>query len=405
MQPPPQHVARQSPANHAFGRFYREHFGFVWHAVGRFGVGDPERGDVVQETFLAAYRKDADRLDTPRAWLYGAARRMASNHRRGAARAHRKHAALAHSGAAAVCVTATEAIGALERFLTTLDEADRELFVLSELEGLRGPELAAMLGEPQPRIYARLRLLRARVGAAAIDDAHLSWSHARAELSQRSMGAWLALVPVLPTKAAATTSLVAGGVLTKILAITTAVAVPAMVALAWPEHREPPAAIETSAAAMSPPPRAEASPPAAPPKALAMTGATAPPQPPEATAPPLQAPRSASVSRPATADVADDPTTRDNATLRAAIEALDRGDAVVALAGLERHAREFPDSAQADVRAALRVEALCGAGKAAQARGEAHTFVQRHPRSPLIERVRAACSDAKKNPSSSIENP
>ncbi|MBK6920295.1 MAG: sigma-70 family RNA polymerase sigma factor [Deltaproteobacteria bacterium] len=404
MQPPSPHALRRSASNQAFGRFYREHFGFVWHAVGRFGVGDPERGDVVQETFLAAYRRDADRLETPRAWLYGAARRMASNHRRGAARAHRKHSALAHSGAAAVCVTATEALGALERFLETLDDGDRELFVLSELEGLRGAELAAMLGVELPRIYARLRLLRARVGAAAIDDAHVSWSRARTELSQRSMGAWLALVPMLPTKAAAVTSIATGGALAKVLAITTAIAVPSAVAASWLREAEPPHAAAPSEPATTAAATAAAGPAPAP-AAIAIDSGASPPDLPEAAQPPARAAVSALAPAPAGARSSEDPTVLDNAMLRTAIEALGHGDAAAALAGLDRHAREFPDSAQADVRAALRVEALCAAGKPAQARGEAHAFVQRHPRSPLVDRVRGACPDAENSAAASIETP
>jgi hypothetical protein len=42
-------------------------------------------------------------------------------------------------------------------------------------------------------------------------------------------------------------------------------------------------------------------------------------------------------------------------------------------------------------RTAARVVALCGAGRQAEGRSLATTFLARHPSSPLAPRVRSAC--------------
>jgi hypothetical protein len=66
-----------------------------------------------------------------------------------------------------------------------------------------------------------------------------------------------------------------------------------------------------------------------------------------------------------------------------------------ALALLARHEREHPDTALADVRDAIRVRALCAAGRDRQARAEAQLFSDRHPSSRLAAQVEGICSSDK----------
>ena len=77
--------------------------------------------------------------------------------------------------------------------------------------------------------------------------------------------------------------------------------------------------------------------------------------------------------------------------LRRASTELGAGRADAALRITGEHGRRFPRSVLADLRTAVRIEALCGLGKAAQARGEAQVFLRERPESPVAERIERAC--------------
>jgi hypothetical protein len=79
--------------------------------------------------------------------------------------------------------------------------------------------------------------------------------------------------------------------------------------------------------------------------------------------------------------------------LREADLAVKGGDPERALLLLDRHAAAFPRSTLEPERMAERVFALCRAGRVAQARAEAATFLTVHPEGPLALRVRSSCSD------------
>ena len=74
-----------------FRTLYRHHYGFVWHALHRFGVPMARVDDALQDTFVVAYRRRHDFSGgSCKAWLYGIARRVASNERRAAHRSARR---------------------------------------------------------------------------------------------------------------------------------------------------------------------------------------------------------------------------------------------------------------------------------------------------------------------------
>lgn len=82
---------------------------------------------------------------------------------------------------------------------------------------------------------------------------------------------------------------------------------------------------------------------------------------------------------------------QDNALLADMLGALERGDASEVLRLARIHARRFPDSPQTDVRAALRIGALCKRGETQRARAEVRAFLDVHADSPVAERVRSTC--------------
>jgi hypothetical protein len=81
------------------------------------------------------------------------------------------------------------------------------------------------------------------------------------------------------------------------------------------------------------------------------------------------------------------------ALIREARQALQADRPAGALEVLDTHARAFPEGQMREDRAVLRIEALCAAGKAPQARAEAQQFVRAFPRSAHGERVRATCAE------------
>ena len=128
-------------------------------------AASPEDGaEVIAETFATLWR----RLDScppdeeVRPWLFGVARRVLANQRRG----DRRRSALAERLTSELDPTApahAPAVGAdprVARAFSTLSEADREVLALLAWEGLTREELAVALGAS--RSVARLRLHRAR---------------------------------------------------------------------------------------------------------------------------------------------------------------------------------------------------------------------------------------------------
>ncbi|MDO9020934.1 MAG: hypothetical protein Q8S73_00400 [Deltaproteobacteria bacterium] len=82
------------------------------------------------------------------------------------------------------------------------------------------------------------------------------------------------------------------------------------------------------------------------------------------------------------------------ALLREAQRALQSGGTVRALDLIERHASRYPDGAMREERLALRVVALCDAGRRSEARAAADRFVREAPRSVFVARVRSSCAEA-----------
>jgi RNA polymerase sigma-70 factor (ECF subfamily) len=152
----------------ALETIYRDHFDFVWRCLLRLGIPRPAAEDVAQDVFLVVRRRlaDFDRERAVQPWLFGIARRVASEYRRSTGRARRRLDLLptpeASASGAFERVSAVEAAELVERFLGRLDEDNRMLFALSELEGLSGTEISESMGINRNTIYSRLRKMRLR---------------------------------------------------------------------------------------------------------------------------------------------------------------------------------------------------------------------------------------------------
>ena len=131
-------------------------------------AGEPaDAADVVAETFLTAWRR-IDRVPEgpeARLWLFGTARRVMSNHRRGRARrdalAERLRAHLATLPAPA---DAGDGLAEVVRdAMAALRPDDREILALVGWEGLDPSEVAVVLGVPPGTARTRLHRARARM--------------------------------------------------------------------------------------------------------------------------------------------------------------------------------------------------------------------------------------------------
>lgn len=163
----PETQAQRPWAAPTLEQVYRDHADFVWRLLRSLGVDEAGRDDVFHEVFLVVHRRLAayDGRASVRSWLFGIARNVVLHHRRGWAR-HLRRLTVAPEPSATPgpdeVVAQLEARALVDRFLATLNEEHRLVFVLAELEGLRVPEIADQLGVNINTLYSRLNSARRR---------------------------------------------------------------------------------------------------------------------------------------------------------------------------------------------------------------------------------------------------
>jgi RNA polymerase sigma-70 factor (ECF subfamily) len=158
--------AEAPPATPAvtFSEVYESQVDFVWRVARRLGVADAALDDCVQDVFVVVHARLAgfEGRSSLRTWVYGITRRVARDHRPSRREAPLDDTdALPAAGATAhEQLERTERVRLLQRLLDGLDEGSREVFILSELEEVPMPEVAAALGINVNTGYARLRAAR-----------------------------------------------------------------------------------------------------------------------------------------------------------------------------------------------------------------------------------------------------
>ncbi|GAA4374486.1 sigma-70 family RNA polymerase sigma factor [Nocardioides caricicola] len=150
-----------------FRRLYADHFDAVLGFALRRTDRPEDAADVTADTFLVAWRRlahvpgDAD----TRPWLYGVARRVLANHRRGDHRRSalgdrlRRELAAAMPDCSDEVVQRADVTAAMRR----LSARDQEVLELHLWEGLEPREIADVLGLTTVVVRPRLSRARARL--------------------------------------------------------------------------------------------------------------------------------------------------------------------------------------------------------------------------------------------------
>lgn len=150
-----------------FTALYCDHFDFVFRNLRRLGVPSALTDDAVQEVYLVVLRHidKYQRGSHPKAWLFAIAHRVASTYRRGLRR--RRELAVVDSDEFTSADAGpfersarSEAQRLLHGFLDSISDAQRNVFIMAELEQMTAPEIAHALDANVNTVYARLRAAR-----------------------------------------------------------------------------------------------------------------------------------------------------------------------------------------------------------------------------------------------------
>jgi len=150
-----------------FRRLYAEHFdavlGFALRRVDR----PEDAADVTADTFVVAWRRLRHVPEGPgtRPWLYGVARRVLANHRRGEGRRAALGDRLRAQLSTAVADLSEEVVHRADvtAAMRRLSARDEEILQLHLWEGLEPREIADVLGLPATVVRPRLSRARARL--------------------------------------------------------------------------------------------------------------------------------------------------------------------------------------------------------------------------------------------------
>jgi RNA polymerase sigma-70 factor (ECF subfamily) len=150
-------------------RAIQNDYRLIWRLLRRLGVPADGVDDAAQEVFLIVAERLSDiRENSERSFAFGTAIRIAHSARRRLARAPVSvDGEIAESALAASPVPGPDELSdqkrareLLNRVLDAMPLDLRTVFILFELEGLRSPEIAELVGVPLGTVASRLRRAR-----------------------------------------------------------------------------------------------------------------------------------------------------------------------------------------------------------------------------------------------------
>jgi len=153
-------------ASDRLAAMFHDHYDFVWRSVRRLGVATDAVDDATQEVFVVASRKlDAIDAGKEKAFLFGAAIRVAADSRRAIQRRRQSPCAGQPEPIDATpppddLIDQKRARQILDDIVAQLPDDARPVFVLFELEGMTMAEIASCLELPPGTVASRLRRAR-----------------------------------------------------------------------------------------------------------------------------------------------------------------------------------------------------------------------------------------------------
>jgi RNA polymerase sigma-70 factor, ECF subfamily len=164
------------PSESSFEALYDRWFDDVSRWVRALGASEADRDDLVQDVFLVVYRRLAD-FDGQNVagWLYQIARHKVRDHRRlvwvrhlfGSSSVPLSDAMLTTRQSPLDELETKNKRALLEQLLEGLNADQRAAFVLFEIEGSSGEEIAALQGVPINTVWARIHKARKKLQAQA----------------------------------------------------------------------------------------------------------------------------------------------------------------------------------------------------------------------------------------------
>jgi len=154
-----------------FEEAYEAHFDFVWRSARRLGVPEASTDDVVQDVFVTVYRRfdEFEGRSLLRTWIFGILRHTVRDLQRSQRRKPTEALSqepLAHDDGPDEAAAQRQGTRLLHEVLQTLDQDQREIFVLAELEQMSAPEIGIALEMNVNTVYSRLRAARQGFEAA-----------------------------------------------------------------------------------------------------------------------------------------------------------------------------------------------------------------------------------------------
>lgn len=141
---------------------FHAHYDFVWRSLRRLGVAPGSIDDAAQEVFVVVSRKlDAIVVGKEKAFLFGTALRVASDHRRSQSRKPMGEdvdvADISDHVSPEALLDAKRRREVLDAIVAALPDDVRPVFVLFELEGMTMAEIAPLMELPPGTVASRLR--------------------------------------------------------------------------------------------------------------------------------------------------------------------------------------------------------------------------------------------------------
>ena len=161
-------AVEQARLGPSFERIFAEQIDFVVRSLLRLGVHERDVEDAAQQLFIVVHRRlpEYDATRSMRAWLWGIARRLASDYRDLARhRIDLDDVAVSRESTAdgAEQLSARQMV---HRALEDVEPSRREVLVLYEMEGMTLKEIAEISGAPLNTVASRLRKARSEFAAA-----------------------------------------------------------------------------------------------------------------------------------------------------------------------------------------------------------------------------------------------